>query len=158
MIYFARAGDDGPIKIGKSKNPIGRLAGLRTASAASVQLMAVMAGDEDEEEHIHKRFAADRLRGEWFRPSVELLSFISELEPCDCVRRKTVSEKRPPPPPVTPAELVAWRKSRGWTQRRASEWMSVSLKTYQNWEQGHRSMRHPVLVRKAIGKPRRETP
>ena len=57
--------------------------------------------------------------------------------------------------PLEPVELKSWRKARGWTQRKAAGQLGVPLKTYQNWEQGHRGARHPSLVRKAIGKPRR---
>ncbi len=46
---------------------------------------------------------------------------------------------------LTAAELKEWRSKRGFTQRKAAQWLRVSLRTYQGWEQGRRvSLAGPV--------------
>ena len=50
--------------------------------------------------------------------------------------------------PLPPDELKAWRWRNDLTQETAAEWLGVSVRTYENWEQGHREMRHPIAVRR----------
>ena len=52
--------------------------------------------------------------------------------------------------PVPPKELRAWRKTAGLKQWEAAAKLGVSLKAYQNWEQGQRQMQHPVAMRKLM--------
>lgn len=52
--------------------------------------------------------------------------------------------------PVSSAKLKDWRKERGWTQEDAADWLGVSVKAYRNWEQGSRTMRHPVAMRRLM--------
>ena len=33
-------------------------------------------------------------------------------------------------------DFRSWRDRQGWTQREAAEYLGVSIKTYQHWEQG----------------------
>lgn len=48
-----------------------------------------MDGDEKVERELHKRFGKDRLKGEWFSPTKELIDFILTLgEPPDVSRKK----------------------------------------------------------------------
>lgn len=77
-VYFI-ASVDGPIKIGTAVDPDSRLRGLQTASPARLNLLAVIDGGADIERGLHRRFAADRLSGEWFNPSSALLDFIASV-------------------------------------------------------------------------------
>lgn len=54
------------VKIGKSKNPRGRLAGFRTANPGRLELLAWLPGSEWEG-LLHATFSEFRLNGEWFR-------------------------------------------------------------------------------------------
>jgi hypothetical protein len=83
MIYFVQVGwEDGPIKIGYSANLSQRISMLRVAAVNTrVWLLSAIPGDMQDEKALHRRFAAHRIRGEYFRPDRELLDFIDE---CPC--------------------------------------------------------------------------
>lgn len=71
FIYFVRA-ENGLIKIGWAKNPKRRFSSLCSGSPVALELLAFRPGSLDDEAARHARFAADRVRGEWFRLSQEL--------------------------------------------------------------------------------------
>ncbi len=73
-VYFIQRGDDGPVKIGLSKDAGRRLKGLQTNHDAQLHIRRVFVGGAAEERALHERFAALRLKGEWFRPAEEILS------------------------------------------------------------------------------------
>ena len=80
VVYFVRYGHDGPIKIGYSATPR-----VRLAEICSIQMpeplipMGAMPGSQADEVSLHRKFAALRLRGEWFRPAPELLEYIAQV-------------------------------------------------------------------------------
>lgn len=76
-VYFIEAEESGLIKIGRAANPIRRLAAMQTGSAEPLRLARTIRTDDDKhlERELHRRFAADRVRGEWFDPSDDLLKF-----------------------------------------------------------------------------------
>lgn len=158
MIYFAQAGPDGPIKIGFSSNPLSRLPALRTASHAEVRILAIIRGSEHDESNLHRQFNAYRMRGEWFQPSQPLLDFIDNAQPIDLASlrlpRPTTTKKEKkfvaPPKPIAKEEFREWRDRMAWTQKGAADWIGCSIKTYQNWEQGCRPVRHPIMIRKVM--------
>lgn len=78
-VYFIRAGDDGPIKIGYSKAPDQRLSSLQTGHPSRLRLLATEPGDAVKEAALHQRFAATRKEGEWFEATPELLGYIATL-------------------------------------------------------------------------------
>ena len=79
-VYFLRSGPQGAIKIGfTGGNVHARIAELQTGSAEQLLLLATMAGTMSDEQGLHRRFAALRIRGEWFHAAPELLTFILGL-------------------------------------------------------------------------------
>jgi hypothetical protein len=76
-VYFIQAGVGGPIKIGCSADAASRLATLQVGNPEALRLLATAPGGFAEEATLHARFAAHRLTGEWFRPTLELLAFIA---------------------------------------------------------------------------------
>lgn len=76
MIYFVQQDETGPIKIGCTTNVDKRLAQLQIGSAVPLRLLGVMTGHHAQEASLHEQFAKDRLEGEWFSPSRELLEYI----------------------------------------------------------------------------------
>lgn len=78
MIYFIRAGDNGPIKIGITKEITGRVKGLQTAHYEDLQIVGVMPGDRNLETTLHNKFSQHHIRGEWFQPAEEILTFVQE--------------------------------------------------------------------------------
>lgn len=79
-VYMAQAGEGGPVKIGVAANVPSRIAQLQTGNAARLNLLAVHAdGGKALERELHERHAADRLHGEWFRPSPAVLATVAEM-------------------------------------------------------------------------------
>lgn len=76
MIYFISAEPDGPIKIGYASNPKKRIASLQTAHHQQLKLLKVIPGTLQAEAALHALFKNDRIKGEWFKRSPSLLSFI----------------------------------------------------------------------------------
>lgn len=66
FVYFIQAGDNGPVKIGRAKDPVRRLAQIQTGSHDELHLRAIVPGASREERKMHHRFAEARIRGEWF--------------------------------------------------------------------------------------------
>lgn len=77
FVYFIQAAS-GPIKIGTSFDPVNRLADLQTGMYEELSIIGLSMGDEKEESRLHRQFADDNLRGEWFSPSAELLEYIAD--------------------------------------------------------------------------------
>ena len=79
-IYFVRqSGGVGPIKIGSSAHPSGRLKALQTWSPVQLELLAWANTHWNTEIALHRHFLADRSHGEWFSWSADLQRVI------DCV-------------------------------------------------------------------------
>jgi hypothetical protein len=70
-IYIAQAGDDGPVKIGVSGDPVRRIKQLNTGSAVKIVLIGFFVCNSwliarILEASVHAALAASRLNGEWF--------------------------------------------------------------------------------------------
>jgi hypothetical protein len=74
MIYMARCGDNGPVKIGLSGNPEARLIELQTAHFVPLHIVRVLAGGRGVEKWLHDHFAAHHIRSEWFHFQPEMLT------------------------------------------------------------------------------------
>lgn len=75
-VYFIRAKASGLIKIGYSGNVEARLSQLQTGSAETLELAAVVEGPPELERALHRAYAEERFRGEWFRPSMRLRTLV----------------------------------------------------------------------------------
>jgi hypothetical protein len=62
-VYLIGARQGGPVKIGFSGSPTGRLTALQTGSPFELVVLAQFSGGETEEKQLHELFAAERLRG-----------------------------------------------------------------------------------------------
>lgn len=80
VVYFLQGKSTGLIKIGWTAVLTRRIANLRGSTAEIVELLATVPGDVSLEAYLHERFAADRVRGEWFSPSRGLLAFVAEVK------------------------------------------------------------------------------
>ena len=65
-VYMIRAGKTGPVKIGHSNDPAGRLIDLQVSHYEQLYLLRVWYGSDVEEAALHIRFADLHIRGEWF--------------------------------------------------------------------------------------------
>lgn len=79
MIYFVTAREIGRVKIGFSDEPRSRFGKMRTDSPVPLALERVTEGDVDVERHLHAKFAAFRLNGEWFALSAEIEAYMGTL-------------------------------------------------------------------------------
>lgn len=79
-VYFIQSQGTGLIKIGFSRQPLKRLAVLRTAHGCDVKLLACVDGSMSKERKLHADFAHLRENGEWFRPDKALMGAISEAQ------------------------------------------------------------------------------
>jgi hypothetical protein len=79
FVYFIQEGDGGPVKIGRSFDPTGRLRKLATGSSKPLALLGVVEGGWQERD-LHKQFSHLRVsdNSEWFNPGLDLLAFIRE--------------------------------------------------------------------------------
>lgn len=75
-VYLIGARQGGPVKIGFSGSPTGRLTALQTGSPFELVVLAQFSGGETEEKQLHELFAAERLRGEWFKRSARVRKFM----------------------------------------------------------------------------------
>ena len=88
MIYFIRAGDDGPIKIGKAQNPEARRKNLQTGNHERLSLIEEIPGDQEREDSIHNDLRSHqyRPRSEWFSATPEVLAYIDKVARVDYER------------------------------------------------------------------------
>jgi hypothetical protein len=71
-VYFIQARNGGPIKIGWAKDPEQRLANMQVANAEPLVIRTAVKSKPQAEKKLHERFAAKRVRGEWFEPCPEI--------------------------------------------------------------------------------------
>lgn len=71
-VYFAQAGEDGPIKIGWTCSPQERIDALQTSSPFKLNVLVVLEGSKKDEAAFHRQFADHRLNGEWFTDCDEI--------------------------------------------------------------------------------------
>lgn len=85
IVYFARAGLTGPIKVGHAVNVRSRIASLQCGNHELIYLIGWITSDDAArlEREIHRRFRMARLSGEWFVPTVELQQLAFRQENCD---------------------------------------------------------------------------
>jgi hypothetical protein len=81
------------IKIGIASNMKDRLSTMQTHCPYPIKLLKLVPGAAEMEKDLHKRFIRDRLTGEWFRSSPELLELIASME-------GITSLDPPPKPPI----------------------------------------------------------
>lgn len=77
-VYFIMS-QSGDIKIGRSNSPFKRLATIQVGHAEHLTLMAVVLGGAELEREYHERFAAHRIKGEWFHPHGDIIDEIGHI-------------------------------------------------------------------------------
>lgn len=86
-VYFIRAGNNGPIKIGMADNVENRLEALQTGNHLKLQIVTKIkfksrAEAFEKERQFHKMFYHKQIRGEWFDGNIRINS-ISEMSEAD---------------------------------------------------------------------------
>ena len=85
VVYFATSKYGGAIKIGTTVNLRNRLYRFNRGRDIDMRYLAVIAGGQDEEKRLHRKFAPCRINGvvEYFWPAPELLDFIESVKTDD---------------------------------------------------------------------------
>ena len=78
-VYFVTAREVGRVKIGYAQNPQARVVSVQTHSPVPLRLERTCDGGKAEEEALHERFAAHRVRGEWFDLAPEIERHMATL-------------------------------------------------------------------------------
>ena len=76
FVYFIQAAD-GPIKIGFSVEPTIRFVALQSSHATKLTMLGAIHGTQVTEKTIHSELNNARIRGEWFRPTAEVLRYVA---------------------------------------------------------------------------------
>lgn len=81
FVYFIRAFDGGPVKIGTAVDPAGRLVELQCGNPEHLGIEYVLLGWRETELHLHRRFNDAQVRGEWFGRGYEdvILAFAAGM-------------------------------------------------------------------------------
>jgi hypothetical protein len=66
MIYIVQVGQNGPVKIGRTKNPMSRIKDLQVMHFEQLRIIRLFWGESLEEHHLHSLFLPYRIRGEWY--------------------------------------------------------------------------------------------
>lgn len=80
FIYYVMSSETCRMKIGFTRgHPIKRLKSLQTGSPTKLGVVAYHPGDEETERKLHAEFKADRLHGEWFDISDDLIVHMASV-------------------------------------------------------------------------------
>lgn len=79
-VYFIQEGDDGPIKIGIAFDPFQRLGNMQVGNSRPLKLLHCLSDHGATEGRIQGIFEDSHLRGEWYNPTDDLLTFIADIK------------------------------------------------------------------------------
>jgi uncharacterized protein YozE (UPF0346 family) len=84
-VYFLKSPHSHEIKIGFTSGEVSkRLSSLQTSHPYQLELLTTIPGNTDLERSLHQQFEQYRLRGEWFKPHPEIISYISNIKQEKC--------------------------------------------------------------------------
>ena len=79
LVYFVSPENGGPIRIGCSSNPVGdRIRSMNALMPERLAILGTITGYRVREAMLLLRFRRQRVRGDWFRPSLDLWKLIGE--------------------------------------------------------------------------------
>lgn len=106
MIYFLRAGPDGPVKIGWSSDPQKRAKLLQCGNPQGFELIRTLEAPRWAESWFHRHFASLAVGGEWFCYSPDMLAVATPLE-----EEVEIAVRLSP-------DLLAWLQARAQAEHR----------------------------------------
>jgi DNA-binding XRE family transcriptional regulator len=141
-VYFVRAGDNGPVKIGWARVPEERIAILQSAHYEPLRVLRILDGERKLEKHLHTEFRDLRIRGEWFKFDERMMGDIGLSLPLPA-STKVKSGLRPKfsvhgIAKLVGKELQTARKAAGLTQREVAAALKISIPYISDIECGNR--------------------
>jgi hypothetical protein len=123
FVYFVQLEDNGPVKIGRGRDPERRLRALQTGSPHKLNLRHVVPGDHNLETALHHRFAPARISGEWFGAEYLqiILAFCAEL-----AREAIEASPDGNPPSIVGAQVRGYRET-----------LALRADIERHWRNGH---------------------
>jgi hypothetical protein len=136
-VYVIGAANRGPVKIGISECPEGRLCDLQTGNPEILVVLGKFPDGEEDETELHKLFAAERLQGEWFKRTSRIRNFIDMIN-CKVAPVTAMAACRPAKGNTTRAAraAVATGAAAKGACARASPWARHSDKIKKRWKRG----------------------
>ena len=118
-VYFATIREQNVVKIGCSFDPDTRLKELQVGCPFTVKIEATLPGHITEEQALHRRFADDRLRGEWFTITPMIEAIMAEAKKAEAARPKVPQIDPPGFPESIRArpKVSAPTKQQSWASR-----------------------------------------
>jgi predicted GIY-YIG superfamily endonuclease len=97
-VYFVRAGNRGAIKVGVARNVERRISTMQTGNPFKLNLLASISCDSRVsayalEAKIHKFFARQRIRGEWFQGNIDFRKIGGSIIDVDSTKSSPDYEK-----------------------------------------------------------------
>lgn len=93
-LYFIRCSVTERVKVGRARDPIGRLSALQVGSGSRLDLLAALDGHGGAEGAFHTEFAEWRRHGEWFDPSEAVMRAVRGARFMSATTRRS-SRRRP---------------------------------------------------------------
>lgn len=152
MIYFARCGHDGPVKIGHTIGGIAsRISFLQVGCPWPIVVLGTMEGDLATEASLLKRFSHLNMRGEWFHAADELISFIEQNTAPDerpVQKRRVVAmfSANSVDDEDWPAIISKIMDANGWKQCEMADALGVHQAMISKWKSGRHGPSKPARI------------
>lgn len=75
-VYLIQSGDNGPIKIGFTRNLKSRLLNIQTGHPYKLKVLLTLDANIETEHDLHVKFSRYRITNEWYEPVAELTEYI----------------------------------------------------------------------------------
>lgn len=145
FVYFVRAGEAGPVKIGASSNVSARLRTLQISNFVELKVLRVLPGTKSTESWLHYHYKDRRIKGEWYEFSECMLTLIPPDDvdiPLRVRNIKVASERVDTHVAIEDADAYTFapglsRAARGalrWSLRHAEKQIGVSCNTIKGYE------------------------
>ncbi len=99
VVYFIQGEITKAIKIGRTYSVFRRLKTLQNDVSENLIILGIVSESDFSETLLHKRFSKENIRGEWFNPSIRLLSFIEKNSTMPAVPEAPAAPTTPTAPP-----------------------------------------------------------
>lgn len=133
-VYVIRVGENGPVKIGWSRQPLRRLKNMQTASVEPMRLLGTADGELKTEKELHRQYKHLQLRGEWFTFCPTMMDKITA--PVSRRRRDISMERKEAPRFPTADEVAEEARDAGLSIPALCAAADVAPSTFYRWRDG----------------------